>query len=265
MKTMRRHLLYAVVPALAIAFYLSVGLAAHMPPSIGRPLWKFGYCNLTISPSNGEPYGVYVNREFSPTERLSIAVNDGQERHYFTKPAGDDHRHAALQKFFHLRVNAPNDKEATRLLREFFAERGFRGTIGETVIFAHGEPASPRIGLSKMGDDLFGLLSKHRPTDGQGEIAFVSCEVAKGDEGRHYIQRVADEYGLRVAASERKIQWHFWVKWFKAFEGERNYEIEEGHWVVASPGEREPRRLQGSLKLSRTLTNFPVNRSTFII
>jgi hypothetical protein len=241
----KRLLIPACVVVLAVAMtsaYSYFDPDIELPPSVQLPLLKFGYRHLSGPPCNNELYGAHIAKPFGPNDSLNIVVFDGKEIQVFSRPGGDDHRHAAMDPMFHVRVNAPNDKEAARYLRELFAQIGFRGPVAQAVVFAHGGPARPKVGLSDMGTDLFELLSEHRPAEGYGVVSFVSCEVAQGDKGRRYIQQVANKYEFRVAASERKIQWDFLMKWFKFLEGVPNYEFKKSHWLVATPRQDEPRR-----------------------
>lgn len=147
-----------------------------------------------------------------------------------------------MQPIFHLRVNAPNDTEAARYLREFFVKEGFKGSIRMAQIFAHGAPARPMLGRSRLESNLFGLLSEYRPKEGYADLAFISCNVAQGDAGRNYIQHLADEYGLRITASEETVSWHITYKWFKCGAGKLNYEVEKQNWLIATPHEKQPKR-----------------------
>lgn len=234
-------------PLLAVVLLLDgtlfvVANASRLPPSIRRPVWEFTYNNLSIS-SRNEPYGVYVNKNFGLTDTIAAVFYDNHENQVVAvRPGGDDHRHAAMQGVYHLRVNAPNGREAARLLHEFFKEIGFKGSISTAVTFAHGSQARPMLGRSRLGDDFFALLSEYRPKEGYPDLAFVSCSVAAGEAGRKYIQQVADCYDLRVSASEKDVEWYVISKWIKSDEGKRNFEFTPGNWWTATPHEKELKR-----------------------
>lgn len=217
-----------------------VACASYLPLPLRRPVWRFGYNHLSIAARNEEPYGVHVDKPFGLTDQIVMAFYDGRENHVLiVHPGGDDHRLAAMQMLPNIRVNAPNGAEAARLLRAFFAEIGFKGSIRAAVTFAHGAPAYPMLGRSKLGSDLFELLTEYRPQDGYTDLAFVSCSVARGNLGRSYIQRIADQYNLRVSASEQNIEWHFADRWFQSSKVKRNFDFEPDNWLVATPHEKE--------------------------
>jgi hypothetical protein len=233
---------WIVIPAciLASATILTAAInhfdpEVELPQSVQVPLLRFGQRHLGGPPSNKEPYGARVLKPFGPDEPILVSVCDSREQQILSRPGGDDHLHAALGPAFHVLVNAPNDKEAARYLRELFDRIGYRGLVAQTVIFAHGAPAKPKIGLSDVGTDLFQFVSERRPVRGYGEVLFVSCDVARGDDGRQYIQHVADMFGLRVGAPERNVQWHFWVKWFGFLDDMPNYDLRKEHWLIAEP------------------------------
>lgn len=231
---------FVIVVTITCLGYASI---PYLPRGIRQPVARFYYNYLSLSPSNNEPYGVYLNKPFGPDDELVIAFYDGRENHVLIiRPGGDDHRHAAMQTVYHLRVNAPSGKEAVRYLREFFAKLGFRGSIRTSVSFAHGAPARPMLGRSILEEDLFSFLSEYRPQEGYADLAFVSCDVAKGDAGRKYIQQIADTYSLRVSASEESVSWYIDAKWLKSNEGKRNFEFEPQNWLTAIPHEKEPKR-----------------------
>lgn len=207
----------------------------ELPQSVQVPLLRFGQRHLSGPPGNKEPYGARVLKPLKPGEPVLVSVCDSREQQIFSRPGGDDHLHAALGPDFHVMVNAPNDREAARYLRELFDSIGYRGPVAQTVVFAHGGPAKPKIGLSDFGTDLFQFLSERRPATGYGEVFFVSCDVARGVEGRGYIRQVANTFDLRVAAPERKVQWHFWVKWVGLLDDVANYDLRKEHWLVAEP------------------------------
>lgn len=223
--------------------YLVVANVSSLPLAVRGPVWRLAYNYLSVAPNSNEPYGVYVNKEFGHADKITVAFYDGQENHVLiTRPGGDDHRHAAMLKLYHLRVSAPNDREAARLLREFLNNRGFKGSIRVALTFAHGAQARPMLGRTKLGVDLFSLLSEYRPDSGYADMVFVSCAVAEGEIGKKYIQKISDEYGIRVSASEKNVGWDFAAKWFKSDEGKRNFDIEVRDWWTAIPGENAPKR-----------------------
>jgi hypothetical protein len=236
-----------LLPLLAAVLLLNgtlfvVANASRLPPSIRAPVWEFTYNNLSL-PSRNEPYGVYPNKSFGLTDSIAVVFYDDHEKHVvIIRPGGDDHRHAAMQGIYHLRVNAPNDREAARLLRKFLNEIGFKGSISTALTFAHGSEARPMLGRSPLRSDIFALLSEYRPKDGYPDLAFVSCSVAAGEAGRKYIQQVADCYDLRVSASEKDVDWYVASKWFKSDEGKRNFEFVPGNWWTATPHEKELKR-----------------------
>ncbi|HZH29213.1 MAG TPA: DUF4347 domain-containing protein [Pyrinomonadaceae bacterium] len=220
-----------------------VANASSLPPALRRPVWNFAYNHLSLAPRSGEPYAVYPNKDFGSEEELAVAFYDGHENNVLvTHPGGDDHRHAAMLKNYHLRVSAPNDQEAARLLREYLMARGFKGTIRVAITFAHGSQARPMLGRTRLGNDIFRLLSEYRPYDDYADVVFVSCDIARGEVGKKFIQRIADEYGVRVSASDRSVGWDFAAKWFKADEGKRNFEIEKQDWWTATPQGDAPRK-----------------------
>nr|MBA3240603.1 hypothetical protein [Acidobacteriota bacterium] len=124
--------------------YLAVANASSLPPAVRGSVWRLAYNYLSVAPRSNEAYGVYVNKEFGQTDEIVVAFYDGHENHVLiTRPGGDDHRHAAMLKLYHLRVSASNDREAARLLREFLKDRGFKGSIRVALTFAHGAQARP--------------------------------------------------------------------------------------------------------------------------
>lgn len=239
---MKRKLLISICVPFALAGIAGAAsvLEQYLPLHMRQKYAHFAYAHLSVAPNNDEKPGVYENTPFDVNANISVAVYDGSERHvYVYRPGGDDHRLAAMQKKFHLRVNARNSRDAARMLREYLATRGFKGSISETCTFAHGSPASPRLGITKVGDELLTFLSEKKPNVGFADLYFVSCDVAQGAEGRDYIQSVADCYGLRVNASEDSIGWKVW---FPPAEGRPNYYLGKENWLVATPNEKEPKR-----------------------
>lgn len=216
----------------------------HLPMTIRQQYRLFSYTYLSVAPTNKEPYGVYVVTPFAPDAEIRVAFCDGGERHtYGLRPGGDDFRRATLQKFFNLRVNAPNSREAERLLREYLAAHGFRGSVREVCFFGHGDIATPLLGLYKVGDELLKLLSELKPASGLADLYFVNCSVAEGAEGRAYIHGVADNYGLRINASEDTIGW---MLSGRTPDGKANYQLGKESWLVASSHESELKREDGA-------------------
>jgi hypothetical protein len=223
--------------------YLVVANASSLPLAVRGTVWRFAYNYLSVAPSSDEAYGVYVNKEFGLTDEIAVAFYDGHENHVLvTHPGGDDHRHAAMLKLYHLRVSAPNDQEAVRVLRKFLKERGFKGSIRVALTFAHGAQAHPMLGRTSLGVDLFDVLTEYRPHSGYADMVFVSCAVAEGENGKRYIQKIADQYGIRVSACEKNIEWDFAAKWFKGDEGKRNFDIERQDWWTAVPNAGVPKK-----------------------
>jgi hypothetical protein len=233
---------WLVMPTCVLASAVALTVAfnyydpeVELPQSVRVPLLRFGQRHMSGPPGNKEAYGARVLKPFGPDEPIAVSICDSKEPQILSRPGGDDHLHAALNPAFHVLVNAPNDTEAARYLRELFDRIGYHGPVAQTVVFAHGGPAKPKIGLSDVGTDLFQFVSERQPARGYGEVFFVSCDVARGDGGRGYIRQVADSFGLRVGAPERKVQWHFWVKWFESLDGMPNYDLRKEHWLIAEP------------------------------
>lgn len=223
--------------------YLAVAYSSYLPKEVRKPFGRFCYNHLSLAPSSNEPYGVYINNPFGPTEEISVVFYDGKENHLLIfHPGGDDHRYAAKQTIYNIRVNAPNEREAVRLLREFFTKIDFKGSIRTALTFAHGAPAMPLLGRSRLGTHLFKFISEYRMKNGYTDLAFVSCNVSRGDEGRKYIQSIADEYNLRVSASSESVRWNFASKWLKSDEGKRNFDFNAEDWLTSIPHEKEPKR-----------------------
>jgi hypothetical protein len=98
--------------------------------------------------------------------------------------------------------------------------RGFRGSIRGVCIFGHGDTGAPLLGVSAVVKGLLQFLSSKRPGSGFADLYFVNCNVAEGAVGHAYIHGIADEYELRVNASEETIGWNVFTR---PAEGEVNY------------------------------------------
>jgi hypothetical protein len=214
-------------------------------------LWAFNapvHAHFTLAPSHREPFEAVEKTPLRSYQNLDLAVYDGSYTHDGGIALGGDHfLHAASLPYFELRVNGRDSDSAAEAVERRLAERGAQdsATFANVWVIDHGDRATPMMNGSVLGDNFYNFVSKHRPEGDLPNLYFLECRVAEGDDGKRFIQGLADHYHIRVYASERDVEWHVWRKLWRTIPAdERNFNFTVGDWFVATPGGGTPQRLR---------------------
>jgi hypothetical protein len=214
-------------------------------------LWAFNapiHRHFSFAPSHHELFEAVGNPSLRSHKNLSLAVYDGSYTHDAgIGLGGDDFLHAARLPYFDLRINARDSSSATEGVERYLAERGAEdsATFANVWLIDHGDRATPMLNGSKVGPEVYDFISRHRPEEGLLNLYFLQCRVAEGEDGKQFIQKLADDYHIRVYASERDIDWHVWRKlWQMIPDDTRNFDFTVSDWFVATPGGKTPQRLR---------------------
>lgn len=205
------------------------------------------HTHFTFRPSHREPFEAVKSLSLRSYKNLDLAVYDGSYTHDGgIALGGDDFLHAASLPYFELRVNGLDGDSAAEAVERHLAERGAQdtATFANVWVIDHGDRARPMMNGSVLGDNFYNFVSRHRPEGDLTNLYFLQCRVAEAEDGKRFIQWLADHYHIRVYASEYDVDWHVWRKLWQTIPADKsNYNFTVGDWFVATPGGGTPQRL----------------------